>query len=108
MSSRVSEWPAYVFHRQNGFSDALRASISDMAQRHDLSLADTCRSILCAHYGMDCDLRGPGYSSDRDQGNPKFLLRVQPELWTEIQAEAQSTGRTMKAVVLDTLTAHFS
>jgi hypothetical protein len=103
----VLDWPSYLLQR---IPTELRAAISDDAREHDLSVADTVRSVLCAHYSLDCPPRGSGYNDrgTKDAGAERLVLRVQPELFNAIKADcAQGYGKSMRATILEILEAHY-
>lgn len=95
--------PSYLL---NGIPTALRRALSARAAEDDLSLADTIRSVLCAHYGLDCPPRGRGYDAARDLGTEQMLVRVSEELFQAIKIEAQEWDETMRAVILRVLETH--
>jgi hypothetical protein len=100
----VLDWPSYLLQR---IPTELRAAISDDAREHDLSVADTIRSVLCAHYGLDCPPRGTGYNDrgTKDAGAERLVLRVQPELFDAIKAD--TSEQNMRATILKILEAHY-
>jgi hypothetical protein len=102
----VLDWPSYLLQR---IPTELRAAISDDAREHDLSVADTIRSVLCAHYSLDCPPRGTGYNDrgTKDTGAERLVLRVQPELFQVIKDDAGFNGATMRAIILDILEVHY-
>lgn len=101
MGASVSTWPTYLL---NGIPDELREQISAEAEERNLSLADTIRAALCAHYGLDCPpVNTKGYRGEDDKGATRMFLRLQPELFEAIVGEV----RTQRQIVLDILTEHY-
>lgn len=96
--------PAYVL---DGIPPAVRAGISDASSVADMSLADTIRASLCAHFELDCPPIGRGYERARDGGATRMVLRVDQRLFDVIKAEAYESSRSMKAVILDVLERQF-
>jgi hypothetical protein len=97
--------PAYLLQ---GIPTKLRVSISADAERQNLSLMDTIRTVLCAHYDLDCPPRGSGYRPERDEGSERMVLRMSQELFAAIKADAKETGLTMRALILNALDAHYT
>jgi hypothetical protein len=103
----VTQWPAYVLHRKGGIPGKLRKKISRDARKQNLSVADTIRRILCAHYGLNCPPRGLGYDRDRDEGNPMVLVRMQPELFSMLKLDAKESERSLREIIIETLEDHY-
>ena len=103
----VRSWPAYVLHRKGGIPEPLRAAISADAAEQNLSLADTIRGILCAHYALDCPPRGSGYDSDRDGGAQMMVLRLQPALFKALNRDAKKRKQSLRSLILTALEAHY-
>ena len=82
----VREWPTYLLR---DIPEATRAALEEDAELNGVSLAETMREILCAHYALDCEPvetfgRPPAYTV----GTDTMILRVQPELFKAIKEDA--------------------
>ena len=103
----VRTWPQYVLHRQGGIPEQLRKKISRDAKKRKVSLAGTIRQILCSHFDLECPPERAAYDRVRDEGARSFVLRSPPDLFQAIKEEAETSGRTMRAVIIETLEAHY-
>lgn len=56
-------------------------------------MIELIRRVLCAHYGMDCKPIS-GRPGRREEGTGTMLLRLQPEVWEALKAEAGSAPTT--------------
>lgn len=84
--------------------EELLVLIRDDALEGERSLSDLMRSILCSHYELDCP---PSGSASKYGGSNTLLLRLQPELFDTIKADAAALGTPMRALILDILEAHY-
>lgn len=83
----VREWPTYLLR---DIPEHVRTAIEEDAEREERSLAETMREILCSHYDLDCDPVETFGRRDHVKGTGTMLLRVQPELFQAIKADAGS------------------
>ena len=85
--------------------DLLSRLIKD-AKAEGRSLSDYIRAVLCDHYLMDCP---PSAAPTRlEFGATTLLLRLQPELFTEIRADADSRKMSMRLVIFEILEARYA
>lgn len=92
--------PAYVL---GDIPPVVRKGISDAAAKANMSLADTIRAALCAHYQLDCPPIGRGYEGARDGGATRMVLRVEPVLFEKIKQAARKGDTSMRVVILNVL-----
>lgn len=86
----VRSWPTYLLR---DIPEATRTALEEDAALDGRSLIEIIRSILCQHYGLDCDpVIATGRAKFQD-GTDTMLLRLQPELWEAIKEDiaAQET-----------------
>lgn len=76
------------------------------AKRDKRSLNDFIRSILCAHYELECPPSGA--HSTLEFGARTQLLKLQPELFQAIKSGSEESGETMRDLVLNALEAHYT
>ena len=96
----VTDWPSYILR---GIPPHTRASMSDRAERDDISLADVVRQALCHHYNMECDPASFGYQHDLDTGNDTLLVRVQPAVFKKMKRETRGRYGATKTLVFQAL-----
>lgn len=104
--SGIRDWPTYLLR---DIPEATRAALEEDAAREERSMIEILREILCGHYELDCE---PVISTARPP-KPKpatdtMMLRLQPELWQAIRAEADqqesrygATNRIIHGILAD-------
>ena len=103
----VKTWPTYLLR---DIPDHLRAQIEEDADLDGRAMIEIIRDILCGHYDLDCppvDSRPPA----PEEGTTTMVLRLQPELWEAIKADAgrdEMTYGATKRVVLGILENHYA
>lgn len=101
----LESWATYLLKR---VPESLKADIAAEAAQFSTSSANVVRSILCDHYGLECEplsTKGrPPLKVDADT----MLMRLQRPLFQAIQADAASRNTTQRDVILDVLRAHFN
>lgn len=70
----------------------------------NLSVSDTIRQALCAHYRLRC--RSPQGSVYRAQAGERIVLRLPPKLWLRMKRDARQYGE-FKALVVGVLERHY-
>lgn len=104
MTSVADDWPAYLL---TNIPAGLRVSLSAQAEHDDTTVADTVRKILCGHYRLECPpVSAGGYRATRDKHHPNLVLRVQPDLFRAVKADAKVQRRTMRHIIMEILTDH--
>lgn len=101
----VRGWPSFLLR---DIPPELRDRIEADAAYSEESLAEVMRSILCARFSLECDrveaFSGPPAPIPR---TATMIVRMQPELFHAIKAEADTSGESMRSLILGTLTAHY-
>ena len=89
-------------------SESLREHLEADAKELDRPLQEVVRSILCAHYSLDC---GPKQGKQRDEqwtGAQTILLKDLPtELFAAIKKDAKETGESMRSLLIQALENHY-
>ena len=89
-------------------SPELRKQLELDAQDERLSLQEIVRSILCAHYDLDCTPKSGTQRADQWNGAATVLLKnMQPELFSAIKEDAAETGKSMRSLILEALESHY-
>ena len=70
-----------------------------------LSVAEYMRSILCAHYDLDCT--PSRHKPRKEDGARTKVLRMQPELWQAVKDDSAESGVSMQICVRAALEAHY-
>lgn len=75
------------------------------ARAERVPLAEHLRSILCAHFSLDCI---PSRARPREsKGATTIVLRMQPELWQAVKDASESSGNSMQTIVREALEAPY-
>lgn len=109
----VRSWPTYLLR---DIPEATRTALEEDAALNEQSMAETMRTILCSHYGLDCDpVEAFGRPPDKITGTDTMILRVQPALFAAIKADAgkadthYGTPRgAMREIILRILAEHYA
>ena len=101
--SVLRDWPTYLL---KNIPLHIRAGIEHDAGFTE-SMAEVIRGILCEHYGLDCEPVVARNKFLRVNGTDTMVLRLQPELWEKIKADALTARTTHRAVILEALEAHY-
>ena len=80
----VRTWPTYLLR---DIPDETRAALEADAEATGLPMIELIREALCEHFGLDCDPVG-GRPQKGKKGTGTMLLRLQPEVWEALKAEA--------------------
>jgi len=100
--SVLRDWPTYLL---KNIPLQIRQGIERDAG--DDSMAEVIRGILCEHYALDCEPVVARNKFLRVNGTDTMVLRLQPELWEKIKADALTARTTHRAVILEALEAHY-
>jgi hypothetical protein len=96
----VSE-QAWSFFLLRNIDRRLLARLQRDARREHRSLSDFIRSLLCAHFSLDCP---PSEAQTRlEFGAQTQLLRLHPELFMAIKEEHLESGESMRSIVMEIL-----
>ena len=79
--------------------------IRSEAKRTHLPVQEVMRSILCAHYELDCI--PSRHKPRKEEGSRTKVLRMQPELWQAVKDDSEETGTSMQLLVREALEAHY-
>ena len=100
----MADWSTYLLKR---VPESLKADIRAEAAQYATSPSNVVRSILCDYFGLDCPPRrayqSPPYKPEADT----LFIRLQPELFAEIKAEATSRNTDQREVMLSILKSHY-
>lgn len=100
----MSDWSTYLLKR---VPEGLKADIAYEAASSSTSHANVVRDILCTHYGLDCPPHRAYLQPDWKPEANTIFMRLQPELFGAIKAEAASRNAHQRDVILDVLKAHY-
>ncbi len=100
----VTTWPQYLLKR---IPPELRTQITEDALAQDVSTSDVIRAILCRRYRLNCPPESWHYSRLDTGRSVAILLRLQPKLQKRLARESDETGRAMRTIIMDALTAHY-
>lgn len=100
----VTKWPSYLITR---IPDDLRSALEEDAEESGTSLAEIMRRILCAHYGLDCE-QVERFGGPAIEGSDRFVLRLQPDLFSAIKKDSAKSGETMRTLLLEILSSHYN
>lgn len=89
-----------------GMSPQLRAALE--ADSREQPIQETVRSILCAHYGLDCSPINGMVREDARRRSLTILVKMQPELFSALKQDAAETGESMQRIAHEALEAHYS
>lgn len=102
---RVSSYPTYLL---KAVPDSDRRRLSGDASDQNVSVSDVVRRLLCGRYELDCPPESYRYDASRDTGAKTILLRLQPRLHKRLVRESARTGRSIRRIILETITSHYS
>ena len=71
-------------------------------------MAEVIRSILCEHYGLDCEPVIARNKFLKINGTDTMVLRLQPELWSAIKRDASKRDIPHRSVIIEALEAHYA
>jgi hypothetical protein len=107
----VRSWPTYLLR---DIPETTRAAIEVDAELDGVSMIEVIRRVLCAHYELECEPVG-GRPGKREDGTGTMLLRLQPEVWEALKAEAGladtaygSPRGAMDKIIHSALAAHYN
>lgn len=99
-----SPWSTYLLKR---VPEGLKADIAYEAAASSTSPANVVRSILCAHFDLDCPPRRaylqPPFKPERDT----LFIRMQLPLFEAVKAEATLRNAPQRDVILSILKSHY-
>ena len=101
--SVLNDWPTYLLKQ---IPPEVRKGIE--AEAGAGSMIEVVRSILCDHFGLDCE---PVLMRNRFltiNGTETMVLRLQPELFKEIRKEAWRRKVPTRTVIIEALEAHYT
>jgi hypothetical protein len=99
----VREWPRLP---NLSLTEELRDALEEEREESGASMAEQMRRILCAHYDLRCEQ--VDYFGGKQPGGGDFTLRVSPEVFRALNRDKQKSGRSMRRLVLDIVSEHFS
>ena len=99
----VRDWPTYLL---KSIPRDIREGIEREAGAG--SMAEVIRSILCEHYGLDCEPVIARNKFLKINGTDTMVLRLQPELWSAIRKDAGKRDVPHRAVIIEALEAHYA
>ena len=94
----VRDWPTYLL---KNIPRDIRAGIEEEAGEG--SMAEVIRSILCEHYGLDCEPVIARNKFPKINGTEMMVLRLQPELWSAIKQDASARNIPHRSVIIEAL-----
>ena len=100
----VRKWPSYLI---TPLPETLRDAVEADAEENGESMSEVMRQILCGHYRLRCE-SVERFGGPKPEGSDRFVLRMQPELFRALKRDAAKHHTTMKALVLETLSAHYN
>ena len=92
----------------SGLRPTLRQLLEEEAQAEQRSIQDVIRSILCAHYELDCAPVAGWIRRDAWDGSATILLKMQEELFQALKADSRESGESMQSLVHQALEAHYA
>jgi hypothetical protein len=100
--SVLRDWPTYLL---KSIPRDIREGIEQEAGTG--SMAEVIRSILCEHYGLDCEPVIARNKFLKINGTETMVLRLQPELWSAIKRDAKKQHRPHRSVIIEALADHY-
>ena len=103
--SSVSKRSRKPYFLIRGMSPSLRAALE--ADSRDQPIQETVRSILCAHYDLDCSPINGMVREDARRRSLTILVKMQPELFSALKQDAEETGESMQRLVHEALESRY-